>query len=47
MAGEFVMTCLGAANRDPDKFGPTAADLDLGRADARRTVAGLGDDPWG
>ena len=37
--GEFVMTCLGAANRDPHKFGPTAGDLDLGRADAREHVS--------
>lgn len=37
--GEFVMTCLGAANRDPRKFGPTAAELDLGRADAREHVS--------
>ncbi|MBX3283765.1 MAG: cytochrome P450 [Actinobacteria bacterium] len=37
--GEFVMTCLGAANRDPDKFGPTAAELDLGRPDAREHVS--------
>lgn len=37
--GEFVMTCLGAANRDPLKFGPTAAELDLGRPDAREHVS--------
>ena len=37
--GEFVMTCLGAANRDPHKFGPTAGELDLGRADAREHVS--------
>lgn len=37
--GEFVMTCLGAANRDPLKFGPTAAELDLGRSDAREHVS--------
>lgn len=37
--GEFVMTCLGAANRDPLKFGPTAGELDLGRADAREHVS--------
>jgi cytochrome P450 len=33
--GSMVMTCLGAANRDPDKFGPTADQLDLRRPDAR------------
>ena len=38
-AGEFVMTGLGAANRDPAKFGPTADQLDLGRADAREHVS--------
>jgi len=37
--GELVMTCLGAANRDPAKFGPTAEQLDLGRADAREHVS--------
>jgi cytochrome P450 len=37
--GEFVMTCLGAANRDPHKFGPTAGELDLGRPDAREHVS--------
>ncbi len=29
------MTCLGSANRDPAKWGPTADVLDLRRADAR------------
>jgi cytochrome P450 len=33
--GSIVMTCLGAANRDPDKWGPTADELDLRRPDAR------------
>ena len=33
--GSMVMTCLGAANRDPDKWGPTADQLDLRRPDAR------------
>jgi cytochrome P450 len=33
--GAIVMTCLGAANRDPAKWGPTADDLDLRRPDAR------------
>jgi cytochrome P450 len=34
-AGSMVMTCLGSANRDPAKWGPTADDLDLRRTDAR------------
>ena len=38
-AGELVMTGLGAANRDEAKFGPTADQLDLGRADAREHVS--------
>jgi cytochrome P450 len=29
--GDTVLTMLGSANRDPAKWGPTAADLDLGR----------------
>ncbi|MCZ7526822.1 MAG: cytochrome P450 [Acidimicrobiia bacterium] len=33
-AGSLVLVCLGSANRDPDRFGPTADDLDLGRRDA-------------
>ncbi|MCU1353040.1 MAG: cytochrome [Acidimicrobiales bacterium] len=37
--GEFVMTGLGAANRDPAKFGPDADQLDLGRDDAREHVS--------
>jgi cytochrome P450 len=37
--GDLVMTCLGAANRDPAKFGPTADTLDLGRPDAREHVS--------
>ena len=37
--GDLVMTCLGAANRDPDKFGPDAAELRLDRADAREHVS--------
>jgi cytochrome P450 len=32
--GELVLTSLGAANRDPAKWGPTVDDLDLGRPDA-------------
>ncbi len=38
-AGDLVMTCLGAANRDPRKFGPDADQLDLGRATAREHVS--------
>lgn len=38
-AGEFVTTVLGAANRDPRKFGSDADQLDLGRADAREHVS--------
>jgi cytochrome P450 len=37
--GDFVMTGLGAANRDPDHFGPTADRLDLTRADANHHVS--------
>jgi cytochrome P450 len=33
-ARAFVFTILGAANRDPAHFGPTAEQLDLGRRDA-------------
>lgn len=32
--GELVLTSLGAANRDPEKWGPGADELDLGRPDA-------------
>jgi len=32
--GELVLTLLGSANRDEGKWGPTAADLDLGREGA-------------
>ena len=32
--GAFVVLVLASANRDPAQFGPTAAALDLGRADA-------------
>ena len=36
---ELVMTCLGAANRDPRKFGPDADQLRLDRPDAREHVS--------
>jgi cytochrome P450 len=38
-SGTFTMTGLGAANRDPAKWGPTANDLDLGREGAAAHVA--------
>jgi len=38
-AGEIVMTGLGAANRDPAKFGPTAEQLDVTRADAHHHIS--------
>ena len=37
--GQMVMTGLGAAHRDPAKFGPDAEQLDLSRADAREHVS--------
>ena len=38
-AGSVVLTSLGAANRDPAVFGPTAEQLDLRRADAARHLS--------
>lgn len=38
-AGDLVITGLGAANRDPGKFGPTAEQLDLTRADANHHIS--------
>jgi cytochrome P450 len=35
----FVFTCLGAANRDPEHFGPDADDLDLRRRDAPHHIS--------
>jgi cytochrome P450 len=32
--GELVLTLLGSSNRDEDRWGPTAADLDLAREGA-------------
>jgi cytochrome P450 len=37
--GEFVMTGLGAANRDPRKFGPDADQLRLDRTSAKEHVS--------
>ncbi len=37
--GTLVMTHLGAANRDPAKWGPTVDEVDLGRADASQHVS--------
>jgi cytochrome P450 len=33
-AGSFVLTCLGSANHDPARWGPTADGLDITRPDA-------------
>ncbi len=33
-SGEFVLTCLGSANHDPKRWGPTADVLDLAREGA-------------
>jgi cytochrome P450 len=38
-AGSFVLTCLGGANHDPQQWGPTADELDLGRAGAAHHVS--------
>lgn len=37
--GSIIMTCLGSANRDPEKWGETADQLDIRRADARDQMA--------
>jgi cytochrome P450 len=37
--GQFVLTCLASANRDPAKWGPTADALDLGREGAATHLA--------
>jgi cytochrome P450 len=34
-AGSMVFVNCGGANRDPEHFGPTAAELDIGRVDAK------------
>jgi cytochrome P450 len=38
-ARTFVQAALGSANHDPDKFGPTAEQLDVTRADAGQHVS--------
>jgi len=38
-AGMFVLTGLASANRDPAKWGDTAADLDLGRVGAAQHLS--------
>ena len=38
-ARSFIQAGLAAANRDPDKFGPSADRLDLRRADAGQHLA--------
>jgi cytochrome P450 len=38
-AHTFVFACLGAANRDPAHFGPTAEQLDLRRRDAPHHIS--------
>lgn len=37
--GSFLFAILGAANHDPEHFGPTAEDLDLTRRDAPHNVS--------
>lgn len=38
-SGSIVLICLGAANRDPDYWGPTAQELDVRRENARKHVS--------
>jgi cytochrome P450 len=38
-AGSFVFTILGAANHDPEHFGPDADELDLSRRDAPHHIS--------
>ena len=37
--GTFALTCLGSANHDPEKWGPTADELDLGRTGAAQHLS--------
>lgn len=38
-SGSIVLVCLGAANRDPDFWGPTAGAFDIGRKGARKHLS--------
>jgi cytochrome P450 len=38
-AGSLIMTCLGSANRDPERWGDDADRLDLHRADAHQHMS--------
>jgi cytochrome P450 len=38
-AGSFVLTCLGAANHDPEHWGETSEELDLARVGAAQHVS--------
>ncbi len=38
-SGSFVMACLASANRDVEKFGPTADQLDISRPDAGQLLS--------
>jgi len=37
--GSIVLICLGAANRDPAFWGPTADEFDISRSDARKHLS--------
>ncbi len=41
-AGERVLLCYAAANRDPREFGPTAEELDVGRHIVRHLAFSIG-----
>ena len=38
-AGTFTLTCLGSANHDEARWGPTADELDITRSDARQHMS--------
>jgi cytochrome P450 len=42
-AGDFVYMLYGAANRDPDAFGPTADNFDVGRSPNPHVSFGFGE----